>query len=185
MLAVVTALRKFKTYLWGHPVLRQTDNAAVNYILHIKEPEGQLACWLEQVGCYNLQVTHHPGQSHDNADALSHHPCRQCGCIDKVGSENDLFSDNKQTGEMSPGRLSKEQQADMENKAQLQEETGQLLGNDTEELAEKYRKEQPCLAIIRQQKCKHNSIHLVNMKLFQAGKDWSCMIANFVTQRLD
>ena len=100
MLAVVTALRKFKTYLWGRPVLLRTDNAAVNYMLHIKEPEGQLARWLEELGCYNLQVTHRPGRNHGNADALSRRPCRQCGRIDEAGSKDGLFSSNKGQGDV-------------------------------------------------------------------------------------
>ncbi len=49
MLAVVKAVRKFKTYLWGRPVIVRTDNAAVSYMLHLKEPEGQLARWLEEL----------------------------------------------------------------------------------------------------------------------------------------
>ena len=151
MLALVTALRKFKTYLWGRPVLLRTDNAAVNYMLHIKEPEGQLACWLEELGCYNLQVTHRPGRNHGNADALSRHPCRQCGCTDEAGSKDDLFSGNKRTGELSPGKLSEELQSAMEKKADAQGEAGQPLDSDTEGLAEKRREEQPCLAITRQQ----------------------------------
>lgn len=83
MLAVVTAIRRFKTYLWGRPVTLRTDNAAVNYMIHIKEPQGQLARWLEELGCYDLQVTHRAGRIHTNADALSRRPCRQCGRLDE------------------------------------------------------------------------------------------------------
>ena len=79
MLAVVSAVRKFKSYLWGHPVKLRTDNAAVSYMMSMKEPQGQLARWIEELSCYDLLVTHRAGRSHMNADAMSRRPCRQCG----------------------------------------------------------------------------------------------------------
>eukprot|EP00731_Ephydatia_muelleri_P013634 Em0007g944a len=43
-----------------------------------KEPEGQLARWLERLQEYNFDVVHRQGLRHCNADALSRIPCRQC-----------------------------------------------------------------------------------------------------------
>ena len=37
----------------------------------MKEPEGQLARWLEQLQEYDFVVIHRRGSSHGNADALS------------------------------------------------------------------------------------------------------------------
>ncbi len=79
MVAVVYATRKFKPYLWGRPVKLRTDNAAVSFMLHLKEPEGQLARWVEELSAYNLQLVHRAGRSHNNADAMSRVPCPQCG----------------------------------------------------------------------------------------------------------
>lgn len=91
MLAVVSAVRKFKSYLWGRPVKLRTDNAAVSYMLRLKEPEGQMARWLEFLSCYDLEVSHRPGRNHGNADALSRRPCRQCGREDEpVPVEKDI-----------------------------------------------------------------------------------------------
>ena len=82
MVAVVYATRKFKAYLWGQSVKLRTDNAAVSFMLHLKEPEGQLARWVEELSAYDLQLEHRAGRSHNNADAMSRRPCKQCGRLE-------------------------------------------------------------------------------------------------------
>jgi hypothetical protein len=37
----------------------------------LKMPNGQVARWLQEIGNYNLIVTHHPGRQQNNADASS------------------------------------------------------------------------------------------------------------------
>ena len=44
-----------------------------------KEPEGQIARWLQILSEYDFQVEHRPGKQHLNADALSRSHCKQCG----------------------------------------------------------------------------------------------------------
>jgi transposase InsO family protein/predicted aspartyl protease len=83
MLAVVTALKKFKHYLYGRRIELRTDNSAVNYVRNIKEPEGQMARWIEQYQTYDIHSSHRPGKRHINADALSRRPCTQCGRPDE------------------------------------------------------------------------------------------------------
>lgn len=47
----------------------------------MKEPEGQLARWLEKLAEYKFGIIHRPGRLHTNADSLSRRPCRQsCPC---------------------------------------------------------------------------------------------------------
>ncbi|KAL5505863.1 hypothetical protein EMCRGX_G007400 [Ephydatia muelleri] len=46
---------------------------------NFKEPEGQLARWLERLEEYDFSVIHRRGSQHSNADALSRGPCKQCG----------------------------------------------------------------------------------------------------------
>jgi hypothetical protein len=41
-------------------------------------PIGQQARWLDILGEFQFKVVHRPGHSHQNADALSRRPCRQC-----------------------------------------------------------------------------------------------------------
>jgi hypothetical protein len=34
--------------------------------------------WLQEIGNYNLTITHRTGRQHGNADALSRKPCKAC-----------------------------------------------------------------------------------------------------------
>lgn len=76
LLAVVCALKHFHPYLYGQPVLLRTDNAAVNWMRNLRNP--QVARWLQELGTYNMTVVHRPGTKHNNADALSRKPCSAC-----------------------------------------------------------------------------------------------------------
>nr|XP_006812280.1 PREDICTED: uncharacterized protein LOC102800756 [Saccoglossus kowalevskii] len=57
----------------------RTDHAALKWLLQFKSPEGQIARWLEVLSGYEFTVVHRPGRLHNNADALSRIPCKQCG----------------------------------------------------------------------------------------------------------
>lgn len=83
LLAVVNALKHFHSYLYGQEVILRTDNSAVSWVKNLKNPTGQLARWLQELGNYNLTITHRPGRKHTNADALSRHPCKVCARQDK------------------------------------------------------------------------------------------------------
>ena len=72
------ALKHFHCYLYGQEVLLRTDNSAVSWMRNLKAPTGQVARWLQELGTYNLVVTHRPGKNHSNADALSRKPCNVC-----------------------------------------------------------------------------------------------------------
>lgn len=47
--------------------------------MKFKNPEGQLARWFEVLSTYDMLIEHRPGAQHQNADALSKIPCKQCG----------------------------------------------------------------------------------------------------------
>ena len=81
MLAVVTFIRKHRQYLYGQEFEVRTDHAALRWLLNFKDPEGQLARWMEILGEYSFSISHRPGRSHGNADGLSRMPCAQCGRI--------------------------------------------------------------------------------------------------------
>ncbi|CAC5372594.1 unnamed protein product [Mytilus coruscus] len=57
-------------------VLLRTDNAVVSWMKNLKKDTGQTVRWLEELGTYNLTVTHRAGRKHSNADALSRRPAR-------------------------------------------------------------------------------------------------------------
>ena len=83
LLALVTALKQFKQYLYGRRVKVRTDHASLRWLVHFRNPEGQLARWLEQIAEYDLNIEHRPGRNHSNADGLSRMRCKQCGRMDE------------------------------------------------------------------------------------------------------
>ncbi|KAL1272916.1 hypothetical protein QQF64_028778 [Cirrhinus molitorella] len=78
--AVLFAVRHFKYYLCGIPFIVRTDHSALQWLMSFKEPEGQLARWIEELQTYNMRVVHRAGSGHQNADALSRRPCSADGC---------------------------------------------------------------------------------------------------------
>ena len=79
LLAVVFGIKKFRHYLVGRPVHIRTDHAALKWLASFKEPEGQVARWLQLIETFDYTIEHRPGRDHGNADGLSRRPCRQCG----------------------------------------------------------------------------------------------------------
>eukprot|EP00731_Ephydatia_muelleri_P031379 Em0022g893a len=76
MLALVWAVGQFRPYLLGRPFTVRTDHSALQWLYSFKEPEGQVARWLESLAEYEFTVQHRPGKKHTNADALSRVPCQ-------------------------------------------------------------------------------------------------------------
>ncbi len=79
LLAAVVFIQQFRPYLLGRRFTLRTDHGSLTWLKTFKEPEGQLARWLEQLQQYNFDIIHRRGRSHQNADALSRLPCNQCG----------------------------------------------------------------------------------------------------------
>uniref|UniRef100_A0A8C5APC8 Gypsy retrotransposon integrase-like protein 1 n=1 Tax=Gadus morhua TaxID=8049 RepID=A0A8C5APC8_GADMO len=80
LLAIVRAVRHFKYYLCGRHFTVRTDHSALQWLMSFKEPEGQVARWIEELQSYSFSVVHRAGVRHANADALSRRPCSQDGC---------------------------------------------------------------------------------------------------------
>lgn len=84
MLALVYFVKHFKQYLLGREFLPRTDHGSLVWLHKFKEPDGQIARWIQQLGPYNFQIEHRPGKRHGNADALSRINsketvnCKQC-----------------------------------------------------------------------------------------------------------
>ena len=47
-----------------------TDDATLTWLRRTPDPDGQQARWLEILEEYDFQMEHHPGVTHENADAL-------------------------------------------------------------------------------------------------------------------
>lgn len=75
LLAVVLAVRHFRPYLHGNRFLLRTDHASLTWLLNFKQPEGQVARWLEALQEFDFEIQHRAGKHHRNADALSRRPC--------------------------------------------------------------------------------------------------------------
>lgn len=75
LLAVVHFVVHYKHYLVGKKFLVRTDHGALRWLFNFKEPEGQLARWLETLSSYDFDIVHRPGRLHGNGDGMSRVPC--------------------------------------------------------------------------------------------------------------
>ena len=71
LLAVVRFTKQFQHYLLGREFIVRTDHSSLTWLLNFKDPQGQLARWLEVLSQYNMKIEHRAGKKHVNADALS------------------------------------------------------------------------------------------------------------------
>ena len=79
LLVVISSLKHFRQYLYGREVKIRTDHASLRWLINFKNPEGQMARWLEQLSEYQITIEHRSGRKHANADGLSRMQCKQCG----------------------------------------------------------------------------------------------------------
>ena len=79
LLAVVFFTKHFRPYLLGRRFILRTDHGSLQWLFNFKDPEGQVARWLEALQEMDFEIVHRKGRSHNNAHALSRIPCRQCG----------------------------------------------------------------------------------------------------------
>ena len=70
MLALVTYVDYFRYYLLGRRFRIRTDHFSLKWLTSFKEPQGQVARWLERLQEYDYEVQHRPGMQHSNADSL-------------------------------------------------------------------------------------------------------------------
>ena len=71
LLAAVTFIHQFRHYLLGQEFELRTDHNSLRWLFSFKDPQGQMARWLEVLAQYNFRITHRAGAKHLNADSLS------------------------------------------------------------------------------------------------------------------
>ncbi|MEX1352018.1 MAG: pol polyprotein, partial [Desulfobacterales bacterium] len=72
LLAVVRFTRHYRHYLLGKPFIIRTDHSSLKWLMNFREPQGQMARWLDEISSYPIsQIEHRMGKNHVNADALS------------------------------------------------------------------------------------------------------------------
>ena len=69
-------------YLRGKKFLIRSDHGSLTWLMSFKNPQGQVASWIELLSEYDFQIQHQPGRKHQNTDGLSRTPCPQCGRSD-------------------------------------------------------------------------------------------------------
>ena len=82
MNALVYFCLYFRKYLLGRKFKVRVDHSSLKWMFGIKEPEGQVARWLEALADFDFEPEYRPGKLHANADSMSRHPC----CVSWVGS---------------------------------------------------------------------------------------------------
>ena len=87
-MAAITALDHFHSYPYGLKFTVRTDHAALCWLLHFKNPAGQLARWIEKVQTYDFDIVHRAGRSHDNVDKLIRRPCGDCRYCERQKGKN-------------------------------------------------------------------------------------------------
>ena len=88
LLAIVASVKHFHHYLYGSKCTVRTDHGALTWLLKFKNPEGQLARWLEVLSTYDLTITFRAGKTHNNADAMSRIPCNSCSYCSKKEADD-------------------------------------------------------------------------------------------------
>ena len=85
-LAMIYALRRFRTYLEGIPIKIVTDCNSLTLTLNRREMNPRIARWALELENYDYSVQHRPGVRMGHADALS-----RCQVVAGVDTEDIEF----------------------------------------------------------------------------------------------
>ena len=78
LLAAVYFTKYFRHYLLGRKFVIRSDHSSLRWLLNFKEPEGQMARWLQILCSFDMEIQYRAGRKHSNADGMSRVPCKQC-----------------------------------------------------------------------------------------------------------
>jgi hypothetical protein len=70
-LAIIWALKYFRTYLWGTRFTVETDHQPLRWLQQMKDSNSRLTRWALAIQPYCFEMRHRPGRQNGNADALS------------------------------------------------------------------------------------------------------------------
>lgn len=71
LLAIMWAIRHFRSYLHGHHFILQTDHKALTYLMTSKHLTMKLTRYAMELQEYDFVIRHRPGHKHTDVDALS------------------------------------------------------------------------------------------------------------------
>ena len=75
---MVESIKHLYHYLYGRKFTIRTDHGALYLLMNFKNPDGQMARWMEVLLVYDFIILYRSGKSHGNADDLSRRPCGEC-----------------------------------------------------------------------------------------------------------
>ncbi|KAG7594102.1 Integrase catalytic core [Arabidopsis thaliana x Arabidopsis arenosa] len=129
MVAVVFALKIWRSYLYGAKVQIFTDHKSLKYIFTQPDLNLRQRRWMELVADYDLDIAYHPGKANQVADALSRRRCEveaeknQEALINMMGT----LHLNALSKEFEPLGLGAADQADLLSRIRLAQEKDQDL----------------------------------------------------------
>jgi hypothetical protein len=85
-LALVGAVQKFKSYVWGMKIKVITNHHSLCWLMKKKDLAGRLARWSLHIQNLDIEIIHRSGRLHSDADALSRSP------VDAPESEEEIFT---------------------------------------------------------------------------------------------
>jgi hypothetical protein len=113
LLAIVVFIKQFRHYLMGRPFTVRTDHNSLRWLFSFKDPDGQVARWLERLSMFEFDIQHRPGVKHGNSDAMSRIPCdlhcKYCmkGHDEDMGAEKEDRKARRATHRVKRGRTAR------------------------------------------------------------------------------
>jgi hypothetical protein len=78
LLVVVRFIQHFLHYLLGRECIVRTDHSSLQWMMNFKEPQGQLAIWLEVLSQYHMQKGENMSMQMFYQDCNPKNPVRKC-----------------------------------------------------------------------------------------------------------
>ena len=108
LLAVIKATEKFHYYFYGQRFVLRTDHASLKWLFNFRQPERQIARWLQKLQEYDFEIGHRAGKSHVNADALSRGPCYEsaskfCSALEDGDNEGQKIREREERSMLENG----------------------------------------------------------------------------------
>lgn len=75
ILAIMKAVEHFHHYLNGRKFLPQTDHVSLTLFFNLKNPQEQIARWIQNIQEYDFEIHHHRETLYGNGDVLSRKLC--------------------------------------------------------------------------------------------------------------